>query len=419
MKNKRIYAFSFVTAILLVSIFAPTAFVKADLQVSELPLTDVILSVGGTPIVAAGGNSFQSVPFSKNIGLELNLNGTINEEGMSLNSFAENDLASELFQTDGIARTFSDSYTSRISGLSTGTGLFQTLRTIPESSFSQYTILKDSTVYSFSLPEPIAKLVNDTVNDAYPTLTYLNVTINELYLTYVFDRSIIDNFFATAKESGMYESVSEDYSTNKQLITSMMDPIFTSTGFHDIVYAPVNVSTYPGDWSLIKENRAVLGLNASDTSFDNATKTASLRDLMIGYLGWKIVDETIVNAQGQLEAVDKKDLPGDIIYGFEQTATTYSLKMDILTDFTGSGLVWNYSLIIDVFGLADEVGPRLVSTYAWFLVIGCGVGVFFAAILTGVVLKKQNLKLWAIFGFLAGIITSVIVFIATTVTVVT
>ena len=418
MKNKNVYLFSFVALVLIASIFVPSR-AKADLSIGDLPVVGVTISVVGDRDAEAS-MSYESMPFKQTVGLETYIDNVTTDVALGVESFADEKLASSLLQTDGVTREFSDSYTTSVTGLDSGTGVYQTLRLISEDSFTQYNVLKDTSVYGYSLLEPLAKTINDSINAQYSTLTYLNLSVEQVYMTIVFDRAILDDFFTKVKASALFPEVSEEYSTNQQLIVSLLDPVFTDCGLYDIVYSPTDVSSYADDWSLAKETRAVLGLNASDTSFDGAAKTVSLRNLFLGYIGWLVAPLTVVNAGMGLEAVDLGN-PSDPIFGFEATPTTYSIKFNVLSDFTESPtLTWDLNVGLTMFGDAETVGTTLTSTYYWFLVIGSGAGVWIAVTLITLLAtqKQQYRTIGILLGLLFGVITSVIVFLVTTVTVV-
>ncbi len=407
LKNKRTYLFSFLVSILIITAISPSIHVKAALKVGDLPITGATVSLDGT----LDTGIYTAPTFYKlGIGLEqVTYNDSIDDLPLGVESFAEADIASKDLKTDGITHTYSDSYTTLITGISSGVGLYQTLRTIPESDFTQYATKVDSSVYSYTTTEAIAKTVNDTINAEYPTCYYDNLTVSKMYLTIVFDRVLMDAFFASAKAKAGYTEVATDYSTNKEQIVILLNNIF-SDYIHDIVYAPVDTTDWATTWSVQKEVRSVLGGNASDTSFNNASKISSMRNLMIGFIGWKVAPTTTVNTQ--LEAKDN-GLTGDVIYGFEATATTYSIKLNILSDFTGSGLTWGMELDLSIFGDSVEVSPAITSTIYWFIVIGTGVGVFLAVIALSVVFSKNKdkLKQHALVGLILGILTSIILFL--------
>jgi len=264
-------------------------------------------------------------------------NATIPVIGLHADVFTEESQAPDDFQTDGITRTYSDSIWSTITTPSSIRGMWSTLRSMCESTFSQLTVERDVAVVTYTPAESYYTTVNDTMYAENPSWTAENFTVSEMYALLTFDRAVIDAFFTAAMAEDGYGLVTQDESTNTQLIENLLDNLFTEYCL-DLIYSPVNISTslyYSSVWTVPEEVRAVLGGNSTDLSVNATIKNVSIRNAVFGYLGEKIVGDTVVGAGA---AINYPEGPEDILYGFSATPTTYSIKFNVRGDYASSPL---------------------------------------------------------------------------------
>ena len=331
-------------------------------------------------------------------------NASIPDVGLTGTHFFEEEINSKDLQTDGITRTFSSSIASEISYESAG-GLYQTLQVIDENDFSQYSVDRETTTFSFTTEDAYNKTITEELEDVDPDWTYLNFTCAKMYYVITFDRTAVDAFFTQAKAKATYAEIAETYSTNKQMITTLLDEIFTDHIF-DIIYAPVNISTYASTWTIADEVRAVMGGNATDTSFNGTTKMVSIRNAIVGYIGHRIAPTTVIEAQG----LNDPFVSSGLILGLEQTATTYSITLDVKQDFCTANTV--DGSLAGFFGILQpgqiETGVQVTYYVGMGLLIGLAAG-FVAGLIALVLAKNNKNKAWITFA--AFIVVTAITFV--------
>ena len=279
--------------------------------------------------------------------------------GSQAASFVNEKIAPNDYATDGITRTYSDSFYTGIStpSIATSRGMYSVLSYIKENQFSQLTVEQDVTATTFTPLESFYTTVNDSLYNENPLWTAENFTVSEMYALISFDRAYVDAFFAAAMAKDGYELVSSnEHSTNQQMIVSVLDSIFTEYCY-DIIYSPVNISThYSATWTVADEVRAVLGGNVTDSSINGTIKNVSCRNAIFGYLGQKIVLDSVVTAT--LAAYVPEN---DVFFGFSQTATTYSIKFNYRADYASSPLSESLLSLFTV--LTEAEVAALIQTF--------------------------------------------------------
>ena len=142
-----------------------------------------------------------SLSIKRDYSLAAVYNATVPSVSMVEDAFHETDIAPNDFITDGITRAFSSSIVSDVNYQSAA-GLYQTLKSIDESSFSQYSRDQDASVYLFSTVDPFSTIITDELSSIDPDWTYLNFTCGTFKYAVTFDRVEVDKFFAEAKAKG-------------------------------------------------------------------------------------------------------------------------------------------------------------------------------------------------------------------------
>jgi len=209
--------------------------VKADLAVAD-PF------VVGVDFIMEG---YQPDAMPAAMGLNAVYNATIPTVSLQGAGFTETDKNPADFASEGITRTYSDAYLGAImeTSINTASGIYQTLKGIIETEFSQATVDQDVSVYTYTPLESFYQTVNDTLNALDPDWTAQNFTIGDLYAEISFDKAMMDAFFLEVKSKANFDFIAEEHSTNQQMITTLLDEIFGANIF-DIIYAPVNVTDY-------------------------------------------------------------------------------------------------------------------------------------------------------------------------------
>lgn len=339
-KNK-LFVMCFVSFLLLPAFISNNA--NAALTEGDPLITDVsVIITGYDGVDQSSVSSFSDTIY----------NHTIPVIDLQADSFVEENQAPNDFATDGITRTYSDSlYTSLSvpSSFSSARGMYSVLQYIPENDFSQLTVERDITATTFTPIESFYTTVNDSMYAENAAWTAENYTVSEMYALISFDREYVDAFFAAAMAKDGYDLVTtNEYSTNQQMIRTLLDDLFTEYCY-DIIYSPVNTTChYSATWTVADEVRAVMGGNVTDTSINGTIKNVSVRNAMFGYLGQKIVPDSVVELG--LEAFIPEN---DVIYGFSQTPTTYSIKFNFMSDYASSPLSVNLLSLFTVLTEAD------------------------------------------------------------------
>lgn len=333
-------------------------------------------------------------------------NATVPAVSMVADSFYETDIAPNDFVTDGITGTFSSSIASDLSYQSAA-GIYQTLKSIDESSFSQYARDQDSTIYTFTTDEDFSTVITNELSDIDPDWTYLNFTCGTMYYVITFDKVEVDKLFAEVKAKDGYALVSDEESTNAQMITTLFDGVFDNHIF-DMIHSPINSSLVPSTLTIAEEIEAVLSVNATDTSINGSTKIVHMRNALTGYIGQQLAADSVIEAQGEAYPISN----GGLI-GFQQTATTYTVYFDVKQDFCTSNTVdENIGAAFTLFQPVD-ITEGIQVTYAilWAILIGAGVGLV-AAVITYAIASAKGVKnaAWisALVFFLVTAITFVI-----------
>ncbi len=329
-------------------------------------------------------------------------------------SFFDQDLASEDYQTDSITREFSSDIASKIDIESAG-GIYQTLQMIGENDFSQYAVDRDTTIFTYTTAVPFNETIVNELQDVDPDWNITHFDCRKMYTVLTFDRALVDAFFAEAKAQDGYGLIADEHSTSTQMITSLFDNVFSNHIF-DIIYSPVNVSDYASDWSVAQEVHAVMGGNATDTSILGVTRTVSMRDAAIGHIGQKLAPTTTIE-------LDSYPTEGESpIYGFEQTATTYTIYLDIKSDYTtGNTVDGNLSGLFSLFQPGEITsGAQLISYYGIGGLIGLASGLA-VAFVTLLIARDSKNKYWisGAVGFAAAFISFVLYLLFTTTVVLT
>ena len=292
-----------------------------------------------------------------NVNLALN---TVNTSivpiiGLEANVFTAAEQSPALFVTDGITTEYSsDLYTTITTSLASARGIYDTLRSIDESKFSQDAIKQDATIYTFSPLQSFDKTINDTMQAINTDYTDANFTATEAYTIVTWDKALVDELFLAAQERGTFIDTAENFATNEQWVINLLDEIFASRVL-DIIYSPYNSTDMlaaDSTWTIAEEVQGVMGGNATDVSVNGTNRIVRLRNAAFGFLGKQLVPDTVVGQA--LKAFDTS-----VFFDFEVTATSYSFKHNILTDFAGSafglGLGALYTMLLPA-EVAEVVG---------------------------------------------------------------
>jgi len=340
-----------------------------------------------------------------NLGLSTVNTSVIPIVGLEVDVFTAEEQSPALFQTDGITRTYSSSLYSSITSLSSARGIYDTLMTIDENSFSQDAIKQDATIYTFTPLESFDITINDTMQAIDSTYTDQNFTATEMYFLPTFDKLLVDAFFLAAQERGTFTDTAEDFSTNEQWVINLLDEIF-GPRILDIIYSPYNTTcdlAADSTWTMAEEVQAVMGGNATDLSINGTIKNVSMRDAFFGFLGKNLVPDTTVGQA--LSAFDS-----GIFSDFEVTATTYSFKMNVLSDFAGSAVGLGLGALFTML-LPAEVAEVVGILKMFFLEAGLFalIGLVVASIITKLATKgKENSNTISI---IAGLVVGILVFV--------
>ena len=322
--------------------------------------------------------------------------------GLEADVFTAAEQSPKLFQTDGITGTYSSSIYTSITSLSSARGIYDTLMYTDENSFSQEAIKQDVTIYTYTPLESFDITINDTMQAINSEYTDANFTSTELYSIVTWDKVLVDEFFLAAQERGTFIDTAEDFSTNKQWVINLLDEIFGPRCL-GIIYSPYNSTNMlaaDSTWTMAEEVTSVMGGNSTDLSVNGTVKNVRLRNAMFGYLGKKLVPDTIVGQS--LSAYDS-----GVFSNFEVTDTTYSFKHDIKADFAGSAIGLGLSALYTLLLPADlaEVKALLYINWLEAVLITAAVFVVIAGATRYFTRKQKNTKsLSLIFGLLAAII---------------
>ena len=338
--------------------------------------------ITGVNIVLEG---YEPIP----LGLNAVYNASIPPIGLEAASFTDASQSSSDLASDGITRTYSDSYLGAIinAGYSSASGIYQTLKGIQEDEFSQYTTDREVTVFNYYAQETFDQTINDTMNAINPDWSDQNFTCGDMYALITFDKALVDAFFTDAKAKSTFGDVADLYSTNQQMITTLLDDVF---GLHlfDIIYAPINETAYATAWTLDQEVRSVLGGNDTDSSLDGATKIVSVRNAMVGYIGQNIAADSVV---GSAAAIGNPST--DAIFGFTATATTYTIKFRIKADFVSSPVASAFNSLFTIIQPGTEAGDGILVAVNWNMVLGISLGVAaVVAVITIYATRKKGEK---------------------------
>jgi len=406
MKNKYL-PFVVLTLMLLVVPAISHKTVFATAEKSDPWVTGINCYIEGYVPASGSGDSMNYV---SNEGLAVS---------MTIDSFYELDIAPEQFATTGITRTYSDSIAAKITDLDSTRGIYQTLLGIPETDFSQIDNDRETTVYTFTTTKIFAEEAEDAAQDYDADYTYANFTVNKMYVTFQFDRDVVDSFFTDAKNRAPYSDIAEDLSTSSSAVITLLDEVFGDSLF-DVVYAPVNVTDYSSTWSVKQEFRSVLGGNETDDSVDDTVKIVSLRNALVGYLGQNVVADSVVDVP-TAAAYEHPELPDSVgpFFGFTATDSAYYLNFDIKTDFANSPLLGNYTCGFALFQVGAEKVPGLIIAFSWYMTLGIGLGAGAGlAVITALVTKnKKKLKSRVIIAFVSGTVIAFLIAFALTVSV--
>ncbi|MHA1348066.1 MAG: hypothetical protein ACTSO3_16815, partial [Candidatus Heimdallarchaeaceae archaeon] len=272
MKNK--LNISTLFALLLIgSFFVPTGSIQAATVGADPWITNVDIVFNGTrPLSAVPTKGVDGVaPVTIETTTSYSKQIVANGHEFYAENYAPNDYA-----TTGVTRTFSSTYSGYINAIETERGLWQTLKFIDESSFSQYDIDQDLDVFTYYATEAYTATITRYL-ESLGSYTYLNFTCTQAYAVLSFDKDLVDAFFTDAKAKSTYDSVATSYSTDNQKVTTLLDDVFDSH-LLDIIYGVVNTTDYAAGWTVADEIYAVMGNNVSDSSIDAFTKIGSVRD---------------------------------------------------------------------------------------------------------------------------------------------
>ena len=333
-------------------------------------------------------------------------NATVPSVSMVEDAFHETDIAPNDFLTDGITRAFSSSIVSDVSYQSAA-GLYQTLKSIDESSFSQYSRDQDASVYLFSTVDPFSTVITDELSSIDPDWTYLNFTCGTMKYVITFDRAEVDKFFSEAKAKDGYALVADEESTNAQMITTLLDGVFDNHIF-DMIHSPINTTLVSSGLTIAEEIEGVLSTNATDTSINGSTEIISVRNAFTGYIGQRLAAEATIEAQGVNPPVSSGR-----IFGFEQTATTYTVYFDVKQDFcTANTVDEDMGAAFTLFQPVDITeGVEIAFAVGMGLLIAAGVAAVCTLLVVAIFRKQKNVHWIAVITFLSVMAVTFLIYI--------
>ena len=358
-----------------------------------------------------GGNIIIEGYYGANVNLALtddNATEVIPVIALNRDWFTADEQSATLFQTDGITTEYSgDLWTSVSHSYDAVTGIYYTLMRADEHLFSQEVVKQPVTVYTYSLMDTIDYTINETMKDINSAYTDANFTCSKMYTSLTFDKALMDAFYLAVQQEENFGIVSTDYPAVTQQVINLIDDVF-SPRIIDIIYSPYNSTDMiaaDATWTIADEVKAVMGGNETDTSINGTARNVRLRNALFGYIGWNIAPETVIGA------ALKATFPEGLIYGFEATPTTYTVKLNIKPDFAASPVGLGLGFLLSIIQPSDiaELKASLfvywleasLITVAAFVVVAGGTRYFTR--------KKSNTKsLSLIIGLIAALFTFVI-----------
>ena len=327
--------------------------------------------------------------------------------------FTADEQSPALFKTDGVTREYSsDLWTSVSHSYTSVTGLYYTLQRIAESSFSQDVIKQAVTVYTYSPVESFDYTINETMKALDDTYTDANFTCSKMYIPITLDKALMDEFYLAAQEEANFGVVAADYSAVSQQIINLLDDVFSSR-ILDIIYSPYNQTlniAADASWTIAEEVKEVLGGNTTDTSINGTTRNVSLRDSVFGYVGWRLAGETVVGTAMKSLVTD------GLLWGFEATPTTYTINLDVKTDFFSSAIGLGLSGLLSILQPAEVAALVTALQILWleaFLIAGAA-GVVMGCITRYVTKDKSNTNSVSIIVGLITLVLTVVIYIFAT-----
>ena len=405
MKTKKIFSSIFL-ALILCSFLG--AFASTSMKVSGAVISPDSWFYASPYVIIKGDQPELEGSESKSISFYISLdedpyNASVPAVSMIGDTFFEESIASEDFLTDGITRTFSSSIFSDLD-FESAAGLYQTLQGIDEDKFSQYAVDRDTTVFTYATAEPFNETITNEMDNFDPDWTSDNFTCATIYMVLTFDRVQVDAFFAQALAKDGYGLVADEYSTNAQMITTLLDDVWSDHIF-DMIYSPINETLLETGISISEEVEAVMSTNSSDTSINGTTKIVSMRNAAAGFIGQKMAPTTTI----ELDAIPSPN--GNPFFGFEQTAVTYTIYFDVKGDYcTGDTVDGNMGGLFSLFQPGETfTGLASAINLGWLLFIGLGTA-FVTGLITYLAIKdnKNRIALSILVGLVLGVITAAI-----------
>jgi len=321
---------------------------------------------------------------------------------MVQDSFSEAEEKPSNFATDGITATYSDSVTVTSYGISSAAGIYQTLGTISEADFTQDDFANYQNIYTYTTADPYSTTITNWMQGIDATHTYLNFSVTAMYATLVFDKTLVDNFFTEAAARPSFDEIADnlDQTTNANFVTVLLDEVF-GNHMNGIIYSPINVTDYAADWTPAQEVRAVLGGNATDTSINGTVSISEMRNALYAYLGQHVLSDTVIEGQGLPDPITDTNSP---FVGFDQTATSYNVKFNIMSAYASSAIAANYSSILGLFVPSEEQLAEGKTILFWgdsaLIALMAGLGAMVIAIIWAYLTKQKQkwLKILIISG---------------------
>ncbi len=197
--------------------------------------------------------------------------------------------------------------------------------------------------------------------------------------------------------------IADEYSTNTQMVTTLLDDVWPDHIF-DLIYSSVDIGLLEPGITISEEVEAVLKTNATDTSINGTKRLVSMRNCAVGFIGQKLAPESTVEFDSHPVETHSP------FFGFEQTAVTYTICLDMKSDFcTGNTVDGNMA---GMFALMQpgELFSGLVSTVSlgWALFIGLGTAVLVGIITYAIRDGKNRAVIAVLLGLLIGAIAAAI-----------
>jgi hypothetical protein len=407
MKNKKFLTTSFLALMILSFLSVANTVQIANAEVvnpdSVFYISPYVVLSGYQPEVSASVMTLSSIEYL--IGLDDTYNDTQVPFSLAENTFFEQDLAPSDYLSDGITREFSSDIASKLD-LSSGAGIYQTLQGISEEDFSQYDVDRDITTFTYTRDEAFNDTIVADLQDYDPDWNITHFDCRKAYIVFTLDKVLVDIFFAEAMSKDGYALISDEHSTDKQMITTLLDDVWPDF-LLDLFYSTVNNTELETGITISEEIEAVLKTNSTDTSVNGTKRLVSMRNAAIGFIGEHIASQSTVELDSHPITADSP------FFGFEQTSTTYTFNLDIKTDVcTGNTVDDAMTVAVGSMQLGDLIaGITSTVNIGWALFIGLGTAVLIG-IITYLVRDGKNRALISVLVGLGVGLVAAFVYVA-------